>query len=340
MFADENAFFSPYSGGNEFLSSEPRKSLGGSGRLSFGGSEDLGNATDPFSQGQSASSQRGGSSGGGGEKAAQTPDGCVCATVAMLRRAVKARAAGGGPLQLNGRDVGLVALCGVASGLEIRPSLFKFTLEDSTSRIEVECSHKSAMASLQEPGAATSSQETPEEESLPPLEGFLSAALRGGLVTVYGFPCMDDKGDVYVDCFKINPVKDMREYVELFPLRIIAGALQDKAAASATPPTTPTIAPAVTKAEEAESKVTCCVFALPCLPPPAASDLHMYEHISDPMQRRVLKNLLSAKGRAVKRQALTASLSVDSPSEVEAALTALEESGEIAVTATWISLAS
>ncbi|OEH74639.1 hypothetical protein cyc_01992 [Cyclospora cayetanensis] len=323
MFADENAFFSPYSGGNEFLSSEPRKSLGGSGRLSFGGSEDLGNATDPFSQGQSASSQRGGSSGGGGEKAAQTPDGCVCATVAMLRRAVKARAAGGGPLQLNGRDVGLVALCGVASGLEIRPSLFKFTLEDSTSRIEVECSHKSAMASLQEPGAATSSQETPEEESLPPLEGFLSAALRGGLVTVYGFPCMDDKGDVYVDCFKINPVKDMREYVELFPLRIIAGALQDKAAASATPPTTPTIAPAVTKAEEAET-----------------SDLHMYEHISDPMQRRVLKNLLSAKGRAVKRQALTASLSVDSPSEVEAALTALEESGEIAVTATWISLAS
>lgn len=217
MFADENTFFSPSVGTSDFLSAEPRKSLGGLGgplgSSAFGGSDDIGAPPEHFSQDQSAS-QRAGAPGGG----PQTPDGCVCATISMLRRAVKART-GGGPLQLNGKDVGLVGLCGVSSGLDIRASLFKFTLEDMTGNIEIECSHKGAMSALKEDEGAPAG-EGPSTGS----KG-LSAALQGGVVTVYGFPCTDDKGGVYIDCFKVNVVTDMREYVELFPLRIIAGAL-------------------------------------------------------------------------------------------------------------------
>ncbi|KAL8433270.1 hypothetical protein ACSSS7_004055 [Eimeria intestinalis] len=336
MFADENAFYSTPVGSSDFLSSEPRKSLGGLGAplessgpsAAFGIGEDLAAHADPFSQDQNAS-QRGAPSG---PAAPQTPDGCVCATVGMLRRAVKART-GGGPLQMHGREVGLIGLCGVASGLDVRASMFKFTLEDLTGKIEVECSNRGALSELQEQAGAPQKEEASSGSS----SSSLSAALQGGVAAVYGFACTDDKGNVYVDCFKVNAVTDMREYVELFPLRIIAGALQG-AAASCSNHTTKgeTNAGPLGAAKEEGGK--------------EEAAMQMYEHISDPAQRAVLK-LLLAKGYAVKRQdspvgrvftllLLRLLLLVFAASEVEAALLALEESGDIALTSTWVSLAS
>lgn len=223
MFADENNFFSSSSiGTSDFLSSEPRKSLGGlgshAGTNAFGASDDMGAPAESFSQ-EPTASQRGTAPPGG----LQTPDGCVCATVGMLRRAVKTRTSGG-TLRLNGRDVGIIGLCGRASGLDTRASMFKFSLEDTTGQIDVECSNKGALSDLRE-GAEAPEKEA--EASPASSRTGLAAALEGGIVTVYGFPCTDDKGEVYIDCFKVNAISDMREYVELFPLRIIAGALQE-----------------------------------------------------------------------------------------------------------------
>ncbi|KAL8432967.1 hypothetical protein Efla_001175 [Eimeria flavescens] len=324
MFADENAFFSPSAGSSEFLSSEPRKSLGGlgggplespmGGAQTFGAADDVGAPVDPFSQ-EPAASQRGPPAAGG----PQTPDGCVCATIGMLRRAVKART-GGGTLQLNGRDVGLIGLCGLASDLDVRASMFKFTLEDVTGKMEVECSIKGALAELKE------SERGAQEKEGPPVEAKgsgLASALRGGVVTVYGFACTDDKGDVYVDCFKVNAVSDMREYVELFPLRIIAGAIEGRAPPAAPLKTEANAAPSSAPKEELDEAA-----------------MQAYEHISDPAQRAVLGVLLAAKGQAVKRQKISSSAGGFAASDVEAALLALEESGEIALTATWVSLAS
>ncbi|KAL8452742.1 hypothetical protein Emed_001306 [Eimeria media] len=316
---NENAFYSAPVGSSDFLSSEPRKSLGGLGGPlespgtggAFGIGEDLGAHADPFSQDQNAS-QRGAPAGPG---APQTPDGCVCATVGMLRRAVKART-GGGPLQMHGREVGLIGLCGVTSGLDVRASMFKFTLEDLTGKIEVECSNKGALSELQEHAGAPKKEEASSGSSL-------SQALNGGVAAVYGFACTDDKGNVYVDCFKVNAVTDMREYVELFPLRVIAGALQGGAATglSQTTKGESSVKPLGATKEEDEAA------------------MQMYEHVSDPAQRAVLKVLL-AKGQAVKRQDLPSSVSGFNASDVEAALLALEESGDIALTSTWVSLAS
>lgn len=312
MFADENTFFSSSIGASDFLSSEPRKSLGGLGgplgSSGFGGNEDVGILPEPFSQDPNAS-QRGPAPSPG---APQTPDGCVCATIGMIKRAVKART-GGGALQLHGRDLGLVGLCGSASGLDVRASMFKFTLEDTTGRIEVECSNRSAISALKEGG------NTPEEGVKTTR---LGTALSGGVVTVYGFPCTDDKAEVYIDCFKVNVVSDMREYVELFPLRIMAGSLQSGSAKGPLKTEQSGGPIGVTKTETDDLA------------------LEMYEHITDSAQRAVLTHLLAAKGQAVKRQEIPSAISGFSESAVEAALTALEESGEVALTSMWASLAS
>ncbi|KAL8447019.1 hypothetical protein Emag_004491 [Eimeria magna] len=322
MFADENAFYSAPVGSSDFLPSEPRKSLGGLGGPlespgaggAFAIGEDLGTHADPFSQEQNAS-QRGAPAGPG---APQTPDGCVCATVGMLRRAVKART-GGGPLQMHGREVGLISLCGVTSGLDVRASMFKFTLEDLTGKIEVECSNKGALSELQEHAGAPEKEEASSGLSA----SSLSTALQGGVASVYGFACTDDKGNVYVECFKVNAVTDMREYVELFPLRVIAGALQGAAVTGSNHSTKGEIgAGPLGETKEVDEAA-----------------MQMYEHISDPAQRAVLK-LLLAKGQAVKRHDVPSSVSGFTASDVEAALLALEESGDIALTSTWVSLAS
>ncbi|KAL8274720.1 hypothetical protein Esti_001435 [Eimeria stiedai] len=320
MFADENAFYSAPVGSSDYLSSEPRKNLGGLGGplespgagAAFGIGEDLGSHADPFSQDQNPS-QRGAPTGHG---ALQTPDGCVCATVGMLRRAVKARTGGGG-LLMHGREVGLIGLCGVASGLDVRASMFRFTLEDLTGKIEVECSNKGALSELQEYAGA------PGEVSSGASTASLSAALQGGVAAVYGFACTDDKGNVYVDCLKASAVTDMREYVELFPLRVIAGALQGTIAPGSNNPSKGELGTGPLGATKEEDEAA----------------MQMYEHISDPTQRAVLK-LLLAKGQAVKRLDVPSSVSGFNASDVEAALLALEESGDIALTSTWVSLAS
>ncbi|CDJ56986.1 hypothetical protein, conserved [Eimeria maxima] len=238
MFADEN-FFSP-STGSEFLSSEPRKSVGaptggplgaplgssthGFGMSGFGMADEFGGASEGLSQTQTGSQKTPQTA------AAHTPDGCICSTIQMLRRAARERAGGGGPLQLHGREVGLVGLCGFASALEVRSSLFKFTLEDMTSAIEVECANKAVLHKLQlqmdaqeEPVATTT---TTTATTTTNTELLCKRLKEGGLVSVYGFACTDDKGEVYVDCFKAAAITDPREYAQAFPFRVIAAALK------------------------------------------------------------------------------------------------------------------
>lgn len=226
MFADENTFFSP-APTTEFLSSEPRKSLGSlTPPLSsppFAVADDINAHPDSFSQELGASQKTGVPPGGPpGAGGPQAPDGCVCATVSMLKKAIRART-GGGALQLNGADVGLVCLCGISHKLEIRASLIKFSLEDITGFMEVECSHKGAILAVKE--EEEKDGDSQKLSSAPAGPQDLGKALRGGVVTVYGFPCTDDKGEVYIDCMKVCAVTDMREYVELFPLRVLAGAM-------------------------------------------------------------------------------------------------------------------
>ncbi|CDJ39087.1 hypothetical protein, conserved [Eimeria tenella] len=329
MFADENSFFSPAPSG-DYLSAEPRKSVGAplgaplGGSAAFGGPEEgFGFGGEAFSQGAPPSQRTGAPPAAAAAAAAQTPDGCLYCTAAMLRKAVKERA-GGGPLLLHGAPVGMLGLCGVCTALEVRPSLFRFTLEDPTAAIEVECSSKAALALLQQEEAAAAaappSPRSSSSSSSNSSSGALLAALKnGGLVSVFGYACTDDKGAVYIDCCRAAAIKDPREYAEAFPLRVIAAALR----AAAKEPHTKAQLPDTIKQEA-----------------PEEASLEQFEHITEPLQRLLLKTLMAAEEKTMKRHLLQQRLSGHSPEAIEEALKALEDSGEIALTATWVSLAS
>ncbi|CDI80438.1 hypothetical protein, conserved [Eimeria acervulina] len=337
MFADEN-FFSPSATGSDFLSSEPRKSVGApqggplgvSSSRMFGVSDELLGGSEGLSQSYASSQKTPQPSA-----AAQTPDGCICSTIGMLRRAVKERKGGGGSLRLFGRDVGLVCLCGSSSNVDIRSSLFKFVLQDTTGSIEVECASKPVLNKLQQqteapeedPASSSSSSSNRSSSSSSSTELLCKTLREGGLVSVYGYACTDDKGAVYIDCLKVAAIEDPSEYIISFPLRVIAAAMQAQAANT-------------NNSIKNEDKLSNEQHTNTKQETQDEASMELYEHVSDPLQRQLLKLLLAAENKTMNRQTLPSKLGGHSADAIEEALKALEDSGDIAMTSTWVSLAS
>lgn len=323
MFADENAPFS-FGSTDFFTGTEPRKSVGGTGRLSdtFGSdelplaSQNFGGSAESLSQ-EHLQSQRGVPSSSSNPN--QAGDACVCVTISLLKKALKARgetpagSRGSGVLRIHEKDAALVGLCGWVAAVEVRPSLVRLVLQDGTGQLDVECSHSAALA-----GAAGDCT----GDDLPNSESPWSV---NSVIQVYGVACADDSGVPFVDACKISKVTDMRLYFELFPMKVIAAALagthgRNSGNSSAIHGVEGIQEPEGRRSPAYVSRVIACILVLVHVAfvrlrikafqsndfnsvwHSVDQEMSRYIHIHDASQRAVLKALLRDASHTIKRE--------------------------------------